>query len=136
MAANTYAKRRSGRIEPLPPLVMFQERRQAPSSALINAILEYADIQHPLGGGRVILRLSPKRMKDPVIKASLGREAKRLADVSVLWDEEEGTLIRVLDDAAEAEPSMDFEDDPSELDSFELTEAALAYIASGQRPRR
>jgi hypothetical protein len=136
MAASTYAKRRSGRIEPVPPLVMFQERRQAPSSALINAILEYADIQHPLGGGRVILRLSPKRMKDPVIKQALGRETKRLADVSVLWDEEEGTLIRVLDDAAEAESSMGFEEDASELDSFELTEAALAYIASGQRPRR
>ena len=131
MVANSYAKRRSGWIQPVGPVVVFREPRQAPSSALINAILEYADIQHPLGGGRVILRLSPRRMKDPVIKSTLGRETKRLAQVSVLWDEEEGALIRVFDDAAEPEALDAFEpeDDPSELDTFELTEAALAYIA-------
>ncbi len=131
MAGYAHARRRSGWFQPPPPIVEFKAPRPAPSSALINAILEYADIRHELGGGQVILRLSPRRAKDRVLKAALGREARRLADVSVVWDEEESTLVRVLDDAAEPEPMAEA-DDFGELDTFELTEAALAYIERSQ----
>ena len=72
-------------------------------------------------------------MRDPVIKAILGRETKRLADVSILWDEQEGEIIRVHDDAACEKPVFEIDDDPRELDTFELTEAALAYVARFQR---
>jgi hypothetical protein len=101
---------------------------QPPSGALINVILEYADIEQDLGGGRSLLRLSVRRMKDPVVRELLGREAKRLADVSVIWDEQEGEIVRVQDDAHVQEAALSPEEQ-SELDTFELTEAALAYIA-------
>lgn len=108
---------------------------QPPSGALINVILEYADIQQPLGGGRLILRLGARRMKDPVIREILGRETRRLADISVLWDEEEGEIVRVLDTAAPPEPAFGSEDEFCEDDAFELTEAALAYIARHEAGR-
>lgn len=133
MVATAYSKRRSGRIRrPALALVTPLEPHQPPSGALINIILEYADIQQALGGERYILRLSARRMRDPVIKALLGREAKRLVDVSILWDDQQGEIIRVRDDAACEEAFSGIEDDACELDTFELTEAALAYISRFQ----
>ena len=134
MVATAYSKRRSGRSRTpaLPPL-SSPAPSQPPSGALINVILEYADIQQELGADRYILRLSARRMKDPVIKEILGREAKRLADVSILWDEQEGEIIRVRDDAAPDEPLFEIVVDSRELDTFELTEAALAYVSRFQK---
>jgi hypothetical protein len=136
MAFKTYPKHRSGSFErPAPLRMVAPSAPQPPSGALINVILEYADVEQSLGGGRVLLRLSARRMKDPTIKELLGREARRLAEVSVIWDEEEGELIRVQDDAQPlGAPSM--ADETSELDTFELTEAALDYIARHQRRAR
>jgi len=133
MAANRF-KHRSGAIPrvALAP-VTVPAQSPPPSGALINVILEYADIQQELGGDRFILRLSAKRMKDPVIKSILGRETKRLADVSVVWDEEEGEIIEVRDDAPRDDTPLWVIDGSSEFDTFELTEAALAYVARHKR---
>ncbi len=133
MVATAYSKRRSGRVRRHAlALVTPPEPHQPPSGALINVILEYADIQQDLGGDCCILRLSARRMKDAVIKEILGREAKRLADVSILWDEQEGEIIQVRDDAARANLSFEIEDERSELDMFELTDAGLAYVSRYQ----
>jgi hypothetical protein len=43
-------------------------------------------------------------MKDAVIKAILGPEAKRPADVSILCDEQEGETVWARDDAAREAP--------------------------------
>ncbi len=106
-------------------------RHAPPSGELISAVLQYADVSVDLGGGRTLLRLSARRMADPVIAGPLGREAPRLADVGVVWDEAEDEIFRVLDaavgdalDAAPAGPSA--ADEPR----FELTPAALAYLAA------
>ncbi len=107
-----------------------------PSGELINIILEYADIQQPLGGGRIALRLSRRRMSDAVIRQQLGREARRLKDVSVVWDEEAGQVAHVCDDAATEPADVWADHESSELDRFELTEAALSYIAAFERRRR
>jgi hypothetical protein len=69
-------------------------------------------------------------MKDPVIKTILGREAKRLQDISIFWDEEEGEIISVNDVVAGADTPFAAAQPISELDTFELTETALAYIAA------
>lgn len=111
-----------------------QLRSAPPSGDLINAILQYADVQADVGGGRVMLRLSPARRADPVIAGPLGREAPRLADVAVLWDDAEDEIVRVLDSAAgdhlapipANSPSAALDDEPQ----FELTPAALAYLAA------
>ena len=47
--------------------------------------------------------------------------------MSLVWDEDDGQIISVCDGAAPAD--ADAWNEPSELDRFELTEAALAYIA-------
>ena len=117
-----------------PPLPVLAPPRP-PSGELINVILEYADVQHALGGGRVVLRLSPRRASDPVIREALGREARRLKDVSVLWDEDAGEIVRVNDEAQVLDPA-DWDEDISEEGRFELTEAALAYIAAYEKKRR
>jgi hypothetical protein len=94
-----------------------------PSGALLNAILSYADTEEDVGGGLTLLRISARRMDDQVIRDLLGREAMRLADVSILWNDDESEIHTVLDaatplgiEAADPEPE------------FELTELALAYI--------
>lgn len=106
-------------------------RNAPPSGELISAVLQYADVSLDLGGGRTLLRLSARRMADAVITGPLGREAPRLADVAVVWDEGEDEIFRVLDsamgdhlDAVPAGPVS--QDEPL----FELTPAALAYLAA------
>lgn len=105
-------------------------RHAPPSGELISAILQYADVSTDLGGGRTLLRLSPKRRDDAVIAKNLGREADRLADVAVVWNEEEDEIFRVLDAAAgdTLAPLADPGDDPQ----FALTPLALAYIAQSR----
>ncbi len=95
----------------------------APSGALLNAILSYADISEDIGGGLTVLRVSAKRMDDPVITQSLGREAARLADVSILWNDDESEIHAVLD-AAIPSGVEDFWAEPQ----FELTDLAMAYL--------
>src|SRR5580698_5086584 len=90
----TSARRRSA-AKPAPFFVV----QQTPSSALINAILEHADVRHDLGDGRSILRISPARMAKRDLRQLLGRETPRLRDISILWDDEEDEMIRVCDDA-------------------------------------
>ena len=94
-----------------------------PSGALLNAILSYADISEDIGGGMTLLRVSAKRMDDAVIAQSLGREAARLADVSILWNDDESEIHAVLD-AAIPSGVEDFWTEPQ----VELTDLAMAYL--------
>lgn len=104
----------------------------APSGELINAILQYADVMQDMGGGRTLLRLSPRRMADPVIAGPLGREAGRLAEVAVLWDDEEDEIFRVLD-AARGDRLQTMIAAVEDDDAFELTPEALAYLKAHGR---
>ena len=105
--------------------------RSPPSGELINAVLEYADLRDDLGGGRVMLRLSPARLAEPQVRQGLGAAAARLGTMAVIWDERDDCLFRVLDGsppplAVVERPS------PSDDDRFVLTPAALDYIAKSQ----
>ena len=130
------AKRaRKSAVPPLAPPV-----RQPPSGTLINAILQYADIQQDLGSGQVLLRLSERRRADRVIKELLGREAGRLAEVAIVWDDHEDEILRIVDGAAGADYAEMLEaadEGVPEVEEFEfeLTPAALAYIAAHERDR-
>ena len=101
---------------------------QAASGALINAVLAYADIQLDMGGGKIMLRLSPERMTDPVIRQPLGREASRLGEISVIWDEREDQIFRIIDGAHGRGHLKVVEPPPIDEPVFELTPAALAYL--------
>ena len=103
-----------------------------PSGDLINAILQYADVMQDMGGERTLLRLSPQRMADPVIVGLLGREAPRLAEVSILWDDAEDEIFRVLD-AGRGDHLQVVAAEPMQEDAFELTDEALAYLQAHGR---
>jgi len=133
MARNAFSKSaaaqsRKGALGP-----RIQIERRPPSGDLINTILQYADVQQPLGGGRIQLSLSPRRIADPVISGPLGREAARLAEVSVVWDEREDEIFRIVDEArggviSLVEPDAPGDESAAEEGAFELTPAALAYL--------
>ncbi len=133
MAQAAYSKRRfpsQSRKAAARPAI----ERRPPSGDLINAILQYADVQENVGGGRVKLSLSARRIADPVISGPLGREAGRLHEVSVIWDEREDEIFRIVDDArggllALVEPDAPGDESAAEDGAFELTPAALAYVA-------
>jgi hypothetical protein len=94
-----------------------------PSGALLNAILSYADISEDIGAGLTVLRVSARRMNDGVITSMLGREAARLADVSILWNDDQSEIHCVLDAAI----PTGVEDQWHEP-QFELTDLALSYL--------
>src|SRR5579871_5248571 len=93
-----------------------------PSGALINVILEHADIHQDVGSGRTVLRMSDRRIAACGVRRRLGPESRRLSEISVLWDEEAGQIVGILDDGAEGERAFWPCQDLDELDTFELTE--------------
>jgi hypothetical protein len=128
------AKRFAVKRPSIDAYMMFYAAPALPSGALVNAILEHADIRQDLGDGKVLLRLSPRRANNRLVRRGLGRQADRLAQMSLVWDEEDGQVVSVCDAAEPAEAGS--WNEPSELDRFELTEAALAYIAEFERSER
>jgi len=124
--AYAYSSRRPRKGRP--PSTPAAAVAQAPSGALINAVLAYADIQLDMGGGKLLLRMSPDRAADPVIRQPLGREAARLPEISVIWDEREDQIFRIIDGAHGRGHLKVVEPPPIDEPVFELTPAALAYL--------
>lgn len=71
-------------------------RPQAPSGAIINGILRFHDVVREQGAGLALLRVSEARLRDPEVQAWFGDQTKNVAGVSILWNEREGEIIRVL----------------------------------------
>jgi hypothetical protein len=67
-------------------------------------------------------------MADPAIRKPLGREAPRLGQVSVIWDEREDQIFRIIDAAYGAARLAAVEAPPIDEPVFDLTPAALAYL--------
>ena len=74
------------------------ERPSLPS-AVVDAVLRFHDEEQDQGSGYTLLRLSKKRLRDAEVKAALGDQKKRAANVSILWNERESEIIRVLEAA-------------------------------------
>lgn len=75
-------------------------RRVAPPSAeLVSAIQRYADVEEDAGGGRLRRRVSAHRLAELEARGLIDAPAERAACVALLWDEREGQIVRVLDDA-------------------------------------
>ena len=89
-------RRRPGRYQPRP--VKVQPARPAPPpAAIVDAVLRYHDEEHDQGAGRTLLRLSQRRLAE--VAPTLGEHAPRAARVSILWNERESQIIRVLEAA-------------------------------------
>ena len=73
--------------------------RPALPGVVVDAVLRFHDQAEEQGAGRTLLRLSPKRLRQPEVKRALGKLAARAAGVSIVWDEDESQIIRVLEAA-------------------------------------
>lgn len=72
----------------------------APVNApMISAVLAFADIHRDLGAGRTLMRISHERAARADIILLLGRDAERVTDLGVVWNDREDQIIRVIDDA-------------------------------------
>ncbi len=108
--------------------------RTPPSGRLINAVVQHADLIKDLGSNRSLMRVSSRRSRDPRIANALGREARRLPEIAVIWDDEEDQIVRVLDEGAGDGVASASDMEPLGEADVELTGDALAYLqASGGR---
>jgi len=75
------------------------ERPTPLPAAVVDAVLRYHDEEQDQGAGRTLLRLSARRLRESEVRAALGDLTVRAANVSILWNEREGEIIRVLEAA-------------------------------------
>ncbi|THD58105.1 hypothetical protein [Phenylobacterium sp.] len=81
------------------PIEMAAFERPALPGSVVDAVLRFHDEAQDQGAGRTLLRLSEKRLRAPEVKKALGKLCARAANVSVLWNEDECQIIRVLEAA-------------------------------------
>jgi len=74
-------------------------RLSPPPAAVVDAVLRYHDREDEQSSGFTLLRLSPERIRQREVRAALGDHAARAARVSILWNERESEIIRVLEAA-------------------------------------
>lgn len=90
---------RRGAFSPRPakaPRAVARPAAAPPSGDLINGILRFHDVVREQGAGLALLRVSESRLREPEVRAWFGDQAANAAGVSILWNEREGEIIRVL----------------------------------------
>ena len=81
------------------PIETAAFERPALPGMVVDAVLRFHDEEQDQGAGRTLLRLSQKRLRQPEVKKALGKLAQRAANVSILWNEDESQIIRVMEAA-------------------------------------
>ncbi|WP_310540035.1 hypothetical protein [Phenylobacterium sp.] len=83
------------------PLFLFDVRRpvEAANADMIAKVISHADIALRQAGGRMKLRVSEEMVERLQIQGRLATGDHRLADLTVVWDEAEGEVVSVRDDA-------------------------------------
>jgi hypothetical protein len=94
MAYRTFRPRLAAR-----PIEMPSFERPALPGSVVDAVLRFHDEEQDQGAGRTLLRLSEKRLRAPEVKKALGKLTRRAANVAILWNDDEGQIIRVLEAA-------------------------------------
>jgi hypothetical protein len=87
------------RFRPRPVRAIEDPRPQPLPGVVVDAVLRFHDEEHDQGGGRTLLRLSRRRLGEADVAQALGELAPRAARVSILWNETESQIIRVLEAA-------------------------------------
>lgn len=85
----------------------FEVRRplRPATPAMIDDVIRHADRAERLAGGRLRLRLSASMAEDLIRQGRLREADLRLCDLTVVWDEAQGEVILVRDDARLREAS-------------------------------
>lgn len=103
MASRFQPRRPSpGRFSPsrfAPRPVQAPQRPPPPPAAVVDAVLRFHDVTVDQGGQRTLLRLSERALREPQVIAALGADARRAANIAILWNERESEIIRVLEGA-------------------------------------
>lgn len=68
-----------------------------PSAEVVAAVLTLGDVRVDCEDGYTSIRFSPERVDTSEIALLLGRDRERALDVTVIWDEAEAEIVRVLD---------------------------------------
>jgi hypothetical protein len=87
------------RFKPRPVRPILDPRPLPLPGQVVDAVLRFHDEEHDQGGGRTLLRLSRDRLRDADVAGALGDLTDRAARVSILWNERESQIIRVLEAA-------------------------------------
>ncbi|TAJ69499.1 MAG: hypothetical protein EPO51_22530 [Phenylobacterium sp.] len=85
------------RFSPRPVQAPQPIRPPLPPAAVIDAVLRFHDVEVDQGGQRTLLRLSERALREPQVAAALGADARRAANIAILWNERESEIIRVLE---------------------------------------
>jgi len=93
------------------------------NAAMISAVLDFADIHRELGGGRTLRRISHERAARADIFLLLGRDAGRVTDIGLVWDDREDQIVRVTDDAELRDSRMADWEEAFDLFETEETDA-------------
>lgn len=78
-----------------------------PSAAVVDAVLAHGDQIESRDEGTVTIRVSRERLEKRDLRSLLGEEWTRALDVSVVWDEREEQIVRVVDLAPLRDPGED-----------------------------
>lgn len=83
------------------PLFLFDARRPqvAADAGMISKVITHADLCTRMSGGRMKLRLSNDMVETLIAQGRLSAADHRLADLTVVWDESQGEVVSVRDDA-------------------------------------
>jgi hypothetical protein len=95
--ASQFARRRFSTANKAKAATRFE--RAALPGAVVDAVLRFHDESRDQGSGNTLLRLSDKRLHDADVEAALGDLTDRAGRVSILWNERESQIIRVLEAA-------------------------------------
>ena len=68
-----------------------------PSERVVAAVLEFGDVREERQDGLVTVRFTAARLQREDMALLLGEERERARDVSILWDEDECEMVRVID---------------------------------------
>jgi hypothetical protein len=69
----------------------------APGERVVAAVLQFGDVRDERDDGTLLIRFTRSRLEREDMQMLLGDELYRALDVSLIWDEAEDQLVRVLD---------------------------------------
>lgn len=66
--------------------------------ALLQTLIEQADVETPVGGGCYALRVSRRRLQDIDVRLSFGGLVDRVPKLAVICSGDDGSIVTVLHD--------------------------------------
>lgn len=69
----------------------------APAENVVAAVLQFGDVRDEREDGTVLIRFTRDRLEREDMQMLLAQDLYRALDVSLIWDETEDQLVRVLD---------------------------------------